>query len=171
MHAVAPSADAPITNHSNNSINLLTVLHASSSSDHPDSNPVRIIDLILGRIRANRPFFGIEVSPTVSTNSDATLDYGTFAADQPLFTSITWLGQQFAGADAIATPAVRLARSMRSAAADVDVDRRARPLLVHLTCERMTTEAALLAIGGCVNVLALRGGRYGFCRFSLFICL
>lgn len=149
MHVAASSATVP-TNTGNN---LLTILHTSSSSDQPS----RIIDLIHGRIHNKRPFFGLEVSPTVSAGTDVTLDYARFGSDQPLFTSITWLSSQFVGADMIATtPAVRLAQSwlMTSSAPG----RRSQPLLMHLTCERMTAAAVRLAISDCDNVLALRGG-------------
>lgn len=149
-------ASSPVIRPTNAEPNLLTVIHVPRSSD--TATPPRIIDLIQARIAAARPFFGIEISPTVSdtTNSDPVLDYRTFRS-APLFAAITWIGAQFAGADTIAaTPALQLVRRMTSP--DNSGNAPTVPVLMHLTCERMTRDAALQAIDGVANVLALRGG-------------
>lgn len=154
--------------HSTSSVNhdnrrLLAVLHSTLSSEPPLSTSIRIIDLINERIHNNTPFYGIEVCPTVGKRSDPVLDLSRFA-NPPLFVSITWLGQHFDGPENIAsTPALQLLKLIR---ADNDDGHNGRmvPVLLHITCERMTADAVLQAIGDNVvhNVLALRGGMYIF---------
>lgn len=105
-------------------------------------------ELIKSKVEANKRFFGIEISPAVKGHE---LDYGQFTIAQPLFTSVTWLGEDNLKWDSLSkAPAIQLGKSVA----------KCNPLLLHLTCYKLTqTKLKELFDLGFRNVLALKGGK------------
>lgn len=106
-------------------------------------------ELIQERIKSEKRFFGIEISPS-PTGRD--LDYNRFGDLQPLFTSITWLFDHNINYEPISkSPAMTLTRSVQEC----------NPALLHLTCYKLSDTKLQEIIGnGVENMFALRGGRY-----------
>lgn len=105
-------------------------------------------DLIESNIKANKRFFGIEISPAASGND---LDYKKFTIVQPLFTSVTWLSDDNLKIDSLSkAPAIQLGKTVE----------KCNPLLMHLTCYKLT-QAQLNEFLDLEfrNVLALKGGK------------
>lgn len=125
------------------------ILIAPSNTDYvPNENGQRSLDeLIQSKIKADKRFFGIEISPAAKGED---LDYNKFAV-QPLFTSITWLfDDNLKYASMSMAPAIQLGK----------VVEKCSPVLMHLTCYKFN-EAMLrefLDIG-FNNILTLKGGK------------
>lgn len=183
MHQIQPHDDRTTSSGADDSAaNLLHILPnrsirpsrnaALDSCQYQTLSPPNVsslLGLIREHIAAGRPFFGIEISPSAGTGSNACLDYRRFGDAQPLFTSIAWL--QGGGlpppdrAECLYSspkvpiqqlPGLQLAQRIRSACGP------AQPVLNHLTCERMTEVRALDLCDHCDNVLILRGGEVGY---------
>lgn len=107
-----------------------------------------LYDLIKSKIKANKRFFGIEISPAASGND---LDYGKFTIAQPLFTSVTWLSDDNLKFDSISTaPAIQLGKIVE----------KCNPVLMHLTCYKLTQAQLNEFLDlGFRNILALKGGK------------
>lgn len=121
------------------------VILPPNNSKHTSKN---LNDLIESHVKANKYFFGIEISPAASGND---LNFGTFTTAQPLFTSVTWLSDDnlkfYSLSDA---PVIRLGKTVE----------KFNPVLMHLTCYKLTqTQLNEFLDLGFQNVLALKGGK------------
>lgn len=116
------------------------------SADNESANKKTLDELIQDKIKEQKCFFGIEISPA---SSGEDLDYKKFVV-QPLFTSITWLFDHNLKHDSLSmAPAVQLAKSAEKCSS----------VLMHLTCYKLQASklSELLDIG-FKNILALKGG-------------
>lgn len=116
-------------------------------ADHsPDTS--NLDEIIRKKIKEQKPFYAIEVSPVPSSEE---LNFKKYSP-APVFTSITWLFDNNLKTDLAAdAPAIQLAELVK----------KSTPVLLHLTCYKLT-ESKLIDIlnTGVDNVLALRGGLY-----------
>lgn len=105
-------------------------------------------DVIESKIKANKRFFGIEISPAAKGND---LDYRKFTIAQPLFTSVTWLGDDNLKFDSLSeAPAIQLGKAVE----------KCNPLLMHLTCYKLAQAQLKEFLDlGFRNILALKGGK------------
>lgn len=108
-----------------------------------------INQLIQNRIQSNKRFFGMEISPSPKGKD---LDFNNFGENQPLFTSITWLFDHNINYDPMSlSPALQLAKSVK----------KSNPILMHLTCYKLTEQKLNQILADDVtNFLALRGGLF-----------
>lgn len=104
-------------------------------------------ELIRNKIRNQKRFFGIEISPATSGEE---LDYNKFAT-QPLFTAVTWLFDNNLNFDSFSkAPAVQLGKTAEKCSS----------VLMHLTCYKLQREKLREFLDtGFKNILALKGGK------------
>lgn len=116
-----------------------------SPTDDSANTSKSLNDLIESNIKAKKRFFGIEISPAASGNN---LDYRKL---QPLFTSVTWLSDDNLKNDSLSkAPAIQLGKTVA----------KCHPLLMHLTCYKLTqTQLKEILDLGFRNILALKGGK------------
>lgn len=126
------------------------------SSNRSDNDSTDVNDLIASRIKANKRFFGIEISPAASGNE---LDYGKFTVAQPLFTAVTWLTDDNLQFDSLSkAPAIQLGKIVE----------KCNPVVMHLTCNKLSqSQLNELLDLGFRNVLALKGGKYTTYSFHM----
>lgn len=138
----------------NNPNASFNIIPSSRNGSHNTSKSVN--DLIASKIKANKRFFGIEISPAAKGND---LDYNKFTSAQPLFTSVTWLGDDNLKFDSLSkAPAIQLGKAVE----------KCNPLLLHLTCYKLTqTQLNEFLDLGFKNILALKGGTQPI-NFSFF---
>lgn len=130
----------------NNPTASFKVIPPSTESSENTSRSLN--DLIESKIKANKRFYGIEISPAAKGND---LNYGKFTIAQPLFTSVTWLGDDNLKFDILSeAPAIQLGKAVA----------KCNPLLMHLTCYKLTQTRLNGFLGlGFRNILALKGGK------------
>lgn len=142
MHEFAIDSSNP-----SSSFQVIAPVAATEPNDET-KHILNLNELIQNKIKANRRFFGIEISPAANGED---LDYRKFGDVQPLFTSITWLFDDNLKSDSLSTaPAVQLGKTIEKFA----------PILMHLTCYKLNPDKLREFLDlGFQNILALKGGK------------
>lgn len=126
-----------------NSPGTLPALDAQSLS-----NSSKLLELLNNRTNGKLNFFSIEISPT---GEDEPLDFDCFGNNQPLFTSITWLGDSNLNHHPIKTaPALQLTKSIS----------KLNPVVLHITCYKLDRPYLEEILNSDIqSVFALKGGK------------
>lgn len=124
-------------------------LHVRFSSKQLAPEQHKLAELFTQKVAAKEFFYGIELSARSYGKQQTLLDYNDFAALLPLFTSLVWLGQDYANIeDVAAVDAISLGRQLQQHMV----------VMPHFTCYRADSRRLddFLTLNFS-NVLALRG--------------
>ncbi|XP_017487770.1 PREDICTED: 5,10-methylenetetrahydrofolate reductase-like [Rhagoletis zephyria] len=134
---------------SNASIGVFRSLHVHFSSKQLPPQERRLGELFKEKIAAKEFFYGIELTARSYGKQQRVLDYDSFGTLLPLFTSLVWLGLDYANvANVTAVDAVGMGRRLQSRVV----------VMPHFTCYRADSKRLddFLSLN-FANVLALRG--------------
>lgn len=138
--------------------NKLFKMHELAIDDGQHAGKINVIDsdhspvstnldeIIRKKLNEKKLFYALEVSPVPSSEH---LNFKKFIPE-PAFTSVTWLfDNNLKAANVADAPAIQLAKLVK----------KSNPVLLHLTCYKLT-ESKLndIIANGVDNILALRGG-------------
>uniref|UniRef100_A0A0A1X610 Methylenetetrahydrofolate reductase n=2 Tax=Zeugodacus cucurbitae TaxID=28588 RepID=A0A0A1X610_ZEUCU len=124
-------------------------LHVRFTSEQLAPEQHKLCELFAQKVAAKEFFYGIELSARSYGKQQTMLDYNGFGALLPLFTSLVWLGQDYANIeDMAAVDAISLGQELQQHVV----------VMPHFTCYRADSKRLddFLTLN-FTNILALRG--------------